>query len=118
MLGAVLKERPGKLHAPTPKDYDAWTGAPKSQIETHRFFATLPREPRPISDGSELWILRHCPSKAARLDECCLHQFVLKEGMVSQYRTTGPCGFSCEMRPEPKIQACVALLDYVPDGQQ
>jgi hypothetical protein len=105
ILGAAAKKgQESDLHPITAHDYDAWTGAPKVQVETHRYYGTLPREVRAISDGSEMWLIRHCAGK-----ECCLHQFIIESDVVTQYRTTGPCGFDCKMWPEPKVKTCEGM---------
>lgn len=106
LLGMATSDSKAGPRPATAADHEAWTGAPKVQLETHRYFALLPRETRAISDGSEMWILRHCPAKVKSRDECCLHEFVIRDGAVAQYRSVGPCASDCEMRPEPKVKAC------------
>lgn len=114
LIGMATTDRDrANLHAPNAADYASWQGVPKVELETHRQLALLPREMRKLSDGSELWILRNCPKKGH--DECCLHEFVIRDASVAQYRTAGPCGVDCSGRPEPKIQAC-ETASQVPDG--
>lgn len=109
VLSAATKEpQRGYVHPPNAKDYASWVGVPKIQLETHSQFVLLPREVRPLSDGSEMWIHRYCP-KGSRIsaEECCLYQFVLRDGAVASYRTAGACGVNCSMRPDAQVQACV-----------
>ena len=117
ILTAIVNEpQKGYVHPPNAKDYASWVDAPKVHLETHSQFLLLPREVRPVSDGSELWIYRFCPKgKKVSLDDCCLYQFVVRDGHVATYRTAGACGVNCSMRPDDKVQACINDA-FVPDG--
>ena len=80
---------------------------PGSARVSHTFFAPLPREARTLGDGSETWSLRHCPPESKDGEDCCLYEFVLRDGVIATYRTTGACMVNCKMRPEAKVQACI-----------
>lgn len=107
LLSAVAHEgEKGYVHPPNAKDYASWEGEPKASLETHSQFSQMPRDVRAISDGSELWTLRHCPNAKSSVG-CCLYQFTIRASVVAAYRTAGTCGVDCSMRPEPKVQACI-----------
>ncbi len=103
-------------------DKAAWRARPVVELETHPLFSTLPREVRPISDGSELWTFSNCGAVReqreckstlnARGDSvqtkcngggestvCCHNQFVVRGGMVEEYRPVGNCMTNCSTRP-------------------
>lgn len=106
----MLSKTPPKqeyTHPPNAKDYASWIDAPQAQLESHTFFAKLQRQTRSLDDGSETWSLRHCPPDSKEGEDCCLYEFVLRNGVIASYRTTGTCMVNCKMRPEPKVQACV-----------
>ncbi len=104
---AMHEDRKPYTHPPNAKDYASWVGESKPDLETHTKFALLPREVRPVSDGSELWVLRSCPAKSKDREECCLYEFVLAGGIVRSYRSAGQCFVDCNMRPEAKVQGCI-----------
>lgn len=56
VLVACHHERPEIVQS----DIDAWDGAPLVELETHPVISSQPREVRPVSDGSELWIYTNC----------------------------------------------------------
>lgn len=108
LSAAVNEPQKGYVHPPNAKDYASWMKVSKLQLETHSQFTLLPRETKPISDGSEMWIYRHCPKKGpVSAEECCLYQFVIRDGLIASYRTAGTCGVNCSMRPESVVQACI-----------
>lgn len=119
-LSAIVgagQPQPTFVHPPNAKDYASWVDVPKIQLETHSQFALLPREVRPLSDGSEMWIHRFCPKgKKVSLEDCCLYQFVLRDSKVATYRTAGKCGVNCSMRPDAKVQACMNDVILPADG--
>lgn len=111
LLSAVARSsQHGFVHPPNAKDYESWANTPVLDLETHSQFSLLPRETRPLSDGSELRVLRYCPPKfkgVPTTDDCCFYQFVLRGPKVASYRTAGACMVDCSMRPESKVQACI-----------
>ena len=118
LSAAVSDPKQGNTHEPNAKDYESWLGEPVVQLETHPQFGMLPREIRPVSDGSAMWLLRYCPARSSgppNPDECCLYRFVVRDTKVTSYRTAGQCGVNCSMRPEAKVQACLNA-SMVPDG--
>lgn len=110
LSAATQAPQKGYAHPPNAKDYESWIGTSQADLETHQQFALLPRETRPVSDGSSLWIFRHCPAhgrRAPNAEDCCLFEFVLREAVVTRYRTAGECAVNCSMRPDSKVQACI-----------
>lgn len=98
-----------------PEDVAAWSGVPLIELETHAIFSILPKETRPLSDGTEMWVYASCPiltvhgeslyarmrcSGAEKGPECCHNQFIVKSGTIVSYRPTGPCFTGCASRPK------------------
>ncbi|MDB5219798.1 MAG: hypothetical protein JWO86_7725 [Myxococcaceae bacterium] len=114
--GGAIGPNATEGHPPNAGDYASWSDVPNVQLETHSQFVSLPREVRSISDGSEMWIYRQCPTAAkVSASNCCLFQFVIRDAKVAQYRTAGTCAVNCSMRPDAKVQACINAA-IVPDG--
>lgn len=121
-------------HAPGVTDSRAWWDVPLIELETHRRFAALPREDRPLSDGSHMWLYYQCStqtsgvrcfSAATRVGQstignvqcsggdvsrsCCIHEFIVRESRVASYHPVGACMVGCGYGPESKTRACVAM---------
>jgi hypothetical protein len=108
-------------------DVESWAGVPVIELETHAVFSTLPRETRPLSDGSEMWVFKACRSAKTdvrcrsagtafgnsavgaancsggdTVENCCHNQFIVKDGAVASYRPTGTCWTDCRARPSSR----------------
>lgn len=120
----------GATYTVRASDLASWKSVPVIELEKHTFFSTLPREVRPLSDGSELWDLSHCVSGKTQTTcrswsneywangavqttcsggqsytNCCHNQFIVRGGVVEEYRAVGNCYTDCSVRPKGVCEA-------------
>lgn len=96
-------------------DLDSWRGVPVIELERHPIFSTMQIEKRKLSDGSEIWNFRNgglmegrgacmpmgntviCKDNSREV--VCMNQFIVKDGVVREYRAIGDCYTDCRARP-------------------
>jgi hypothetical protein len=98
------------------EDLRAWEGAPKSDLQTHPLWSTIPRRVERLDDGSEMWTYSNCVSRQDPVScstvgssttcngggtstACCYNQFLVQGNRVLSYRAIGQCYTDCSTRP-------------------
>ena len=97
-------QEPQHAHEPTAADHDAWRDVPVAQLESQPRFAELHREVEPQPDGSQTWRMTSCTKPS---DDCCVHQFIVRDARIALYDTRGPCVVGCGMWPKAKVFDCL-----------